>query len=76
MATGKHPYLITNATEFGIFRSTDDGSTWSEVSSGLTNLDVRALVVDAEGTLYAGTAGGVFRSTYLVPAELSAFSVE
>lgn len=61
----------------GVFRSGDQGDHWEDVSEGLTNRNVRALVADGDGTLYAGTTGGgVFRSTYLVPVELSEFSVD
>ena len=53
----------------GVFRSTNDGITWTAASSGLTNPitnrspDVRALVVNGGGLLYAATPNGVFRST-------------
>jgi photosystem II stability/assembly factor-like uncharacterized protein len=46
----------------GIFRSTDNGMNWSEVSAGLINRDVYALAKNSIGDLFAGTAGGVFRS--------------
>jgi photosystem II stability/assembly factor-like uncharacterized protein len=49
----------------GIFKSVDAGSTWDESTSGLTNLDVRALIIDPTNTntLYAGTVGGgVFKT--------------
>ena len=52
----------------GIWRSTDGGAHWTDVSTGLTSLDVRALVVSphyaTDQTLFAGTrAGAIFRST-------------
>src|SRR5258708_18653310 len=48
----------------GVFRSTDDGATWTAVNAGLTSRDVFALLV-ADSVLFAGTArngGGIFRS--------------
>jgi hypothetical protein len=46
-----------------VFRSTDGGSGWTAVDSGLTTLDVRSLIATGT-TLLAGTfGGGVFRST-------------
>lgn len=47
----------------GVFLSTNSGNSWSKVSQGLTNTDVRSLVI--LGTdLFAGTyGGGVFRSS-------------
>lgn len=52
---------IFAATERGVYASFDDGVTWT--LQGLENADVRALVVDTHGDLYAGTWGlGVFKS--------------
>src|SRR5437660_744723 len=50
----------------GVFKSTDEGATWSAVNTGLTNLTVISLAIDSQTptTLYAGTAGsGAFKST-------------
>jgi photosystem II stability/assembly factor-like uncharacterized protein len=46
----------------GVFASTDNGSSWHQVDSGLTNSHVMTLTLIGT-TLYAGTdGGGVFRS--------------
>ena len=46
----------------GVFRSTNNGTSWTEVNSGLTHTDVRALAVSG-ANLFAGTNGVVvFRS--------------
>jgi photosystem II stability/assembly factor-like uncharacterized protein len=46
----------------GIFRGNVNGENWTPIKTGLTNLDVRALAVSPQGTVYAGTAGdGVFQ---------------
>jgi photosystem II stability/assembly factor-like uncharacterized protein len=48
----------------GVFRSTNNGTAWTEVNNGLTDRFVFALAADKAGTLYAGTASkGIFRST-------------
>ncbi len=57
----------------GISKSTDGGSTWNLINTGLTNLAVSAVLVDPKSpqTLYIGTydpedgytGGGVFKST-------------
>ncbi len=47
----------------GAFRTTDSGSTWGNVSSGLTNTNISALVLIGKD-VFAATAGGsgVYRS--------------
>jgi photosystem II stability/assembly factor-like uncharacterized protein len=45
----------------GIFRSIDGGAGWGPFNDGLAGLAIRALAL-ASGSLYAATAGGVFKS--------------
>jgi photosystem II stability/assembly factor-like uncharacterized protein len=42
----------------GVFRSRNGGSSWFPDNDGLGNLQVLALAVNPQGTVYAGTAGG------------------
>lgn len=45
----------------GVYKSTDDGATWSVFNNGLTNLDVSQLAFDRTGRfLHAATPAGVF----------------
>jgi len=46
-------------TSAGVFRSTDSGTSWSQMNTGLTNTDVRSLAVSGTN-LFAGTFEGVF----------------
>ena len=56
-------YLFAGTWGGGVYRSTDNGTSWTRVSAGLTNTVVLAFAVSGT-TLYAGTeGGGVFRST-------------
>lgn len=58
--------IYAAAAQFGVFRSSDDGVSFPETTTGMTNKDVRALALDAShpATLYAGTnGGGVFKTT-------------
>ena len=61
------PRPIYAGTEVGgVFKSTDNGSNWSAVNNGLTNLDVQAVAInpDINTTVYAGTSGGgIFKTT-------------
>ncbi len=46
----------------GVFRSTDNGTSWAPVNTGLTNTYVNALSVSGRN-IFAGTNGGIFLST-------------
>ena len=45
----------------GVFRSSDNGDSWSQINTGLTNTSVSALAVNSSDDIFAGTNGGVFR---------------
>ncbi|MBC7774161.1 MAG: T9SS type A sorting domain-containing protein [Phycisphaerae bacterium] len=57
----KETYLFAGTGGGGIFRSDDNGTSWTPVNSGLTNTDVSSLAVNGV-YLFAGTSGGIFRS--------------
>jgi len=46
----------------GVFLSTNNGTSWTAVNTGLTNTSVLSLAVNGSN-LFAGTLGGVFVST-------------
>lgn len=56
-------HISTSGPE-GVFCSKDNGENWTQINSGLTNTDVRALTIDSSGFLYVGSffPTGVFRS--------------
>ncbi len=45
-------------TVSGIFRSTDSGKNWEEISNGLQNGNIRIITKSEKGLLYAATHGG------------------
>jgi len=53
-------YLFAG-TGAGVFRSTDNGNNWIQVSSWRSS--VNALAINSTGHIFAGTDGEVFRST-------------
>ena len=54
--------LFAGATGFGVFRSTDNGATWTQLNMGILNSNIRSLGVSGS-TLLVGTFFGMFRST-------------
>jgi hypothetical protein len=56
-------YFFPPTTTYGgVFLSTNNGTSWTEVNTGLTNINVYAFAVSGTN-LFAGTSGGVFLST-------------
>jgi len=59
------PTLYAGTIGQSVWRSTDNGDTWSRASNGLfPEADVRAIAVNPSNpdTLYAGTENGIFRT--------------
>jgi hypothetical protein len=55
-------YAGSWAADFGVFKSTDGGASWTAMNAGLTSLFVNALAIDPStpARIYAGTEGGVY----------------
>lgn len=57
-----HRDVLYAGTGSGVYWSKSGGEKWTADNQGLSNLLVRALAVDAQGTMYAGTTGmGLYR---------------
>jgi hypothetical protein len=57
---------VLAGTQTGIFRSSDDGETWTERSLGLSVFNICSFAAAPDGTVYAGSwTGEVFRSSDL-----------
>ncbi|MGB2958257.1 MAG: LamG-like jellyroll fold domain-containing protein, partial [Bacteroidota bacterium] len=59
----KPGYMFIGIHAEGVFRSTNDGATWTTVNNSLGNIYVEALTVATNGDLYVGTGGGIYKST-------------
>ncbi len=46
----------------GVFRSADNGGSWTQINTGLMDTYVKCLAINSSGDIFAGTYGGVFRS--------------
>ena len=54
---------IFAGTSGGVFRSKDNGDSWTEINNGLTRLFVRTLAINTSGHIFAGTdENGIYRS--------------
>jgi hypothetical protein len=64
--TGDAGYNNELAAGHGVFLSTNNGTSWTKVNTGLMDTSVYAFAVDSNGVgstnLFAGTNGGVFLS--------------
>jgi photosystem II stability/assembly factor-like uncharacterized protein len=55
-------HIFAGTFNNGVYRSTDDGANWTTVNAGLQNDSVISIVISPNGTIFATTAGGLFRS--------------
>ncbi len=57
--------IQTASNDRGLFKSTNSGSNWSHLTSGLMTTGFSSLAIDPTNSsiIYAGAAGGVYKST-------------
>jgi len=55
--------ILAGTRRNGVFRSKDDGDSWTSTNVGLGDSLIQVLVADDLGTIWAGTSRGVFKST-------------
>ncbi len=51
-------------TDYGLYRSSDEGKTWTHLEQGMFNQNIHALAIDPvdNDVMYAGTSGGIFKT--------------
>lgn len=70
LATGRDGVIYAGTFRGGVFRSRDEGKSWQPLNEGLKRLEIKTLLVTANG-IYAGTADGV----YILNAERTKWAV-
>jgi len=60
LAGGVHNY--GSSCQYGIIKSTDGGSSWSEVAGQIVHPDIHHFAYGPDGTLYVATDGGIWKS--------------
>jgi photosystem II stability/assembly factor-like uncharacterized protein len=55
--------MIAGTYGGGVWRSTNDGQSWSMSNSGITYYYAHALATSPDGWIFAGVSSGIFRST-------------
>lgn len=64
LASNSNGYLYAATFGAGVFRSTNNGDSWTPINSGLESLNVLAISVNSKGEVFAGTLfGGLYRSS-------------
>lgn len=64
LAVNSNGDIFSGTNGDGVFRSQDNGASWTKINSGLTDLSVMSLAINSSGDIFAGTAiDGIFRST-------------
>ena len=63
ICVGKNNVVFVSDTSGGIYRSTDQGDSWTAITSGLANLHNYEIQVSRAGTVLLCTFSGVYRST-------------
>jgi photosystem II stability/assembly factor-like uncharacterized protein len=57
-------YIFVGTESLGIYRSTDNGISYTQVNNGLTNQNIRSIAFKSRGVTFTATyAGGMFEST-------------
>ncbi len=68
LAATRDGSIFAGTQSAGVYRLAPGDTTWKQVNSGLSGVDVSSLAVDSLGYLYAATEKGIFRTTGVVDA--------
>lgn len=60
LAINKWSEDIFACTYDGVFRSTDNGDSWTQINNGLTAAHIEALAINSSDDVFAGSYGGAY----------------
>ncbi|HET9137004.1 MAG TPA: T9SS type A sorting domain-containing protein [Candidatus Kapabacteria bacterium] len=63
LLTNSEGSIFVSSLADGIFRSTDNGSTWDQLNKGITDHSLSSLALARNGDLYTGGKNTIYRST-------------
>ena len=64
LAVGANNILYAGTSSGGFYSTTDEGNTWTQISSAFQSFDVMSLCFNTSGEFFAGTfGGGIYKST-------------
>jgi photosystem II stability/assembly factor-like uncharacterized protein len=64
LAINSNNQIFAGTNGSGIYRSTDNGNSWTQLSNAMNYSKVYAIEINSNGVVFAGTLGeGIFRST-------------
>jgi photosystem II stability/assembly factor-like uncharacterized protein len=67
--------ILTGTDGYGIYQSTDHGTTWSPINNGLRHTWIYSLASNSEGIVFAGTdSDGVYRTVSPVTSVREGFT--
>ncbi|HET9136333.1 MAG TPA: YCF48-related protein, partial [Candidatus Kapabacteria bacterium] len=63
LAIDRDNSLFACSSTEGVFRTTDHGKTWDQLNSGIQDQQLSVICADANGDMYTGGLGKLYRST-------------
>jgi photosystem II stability/assembly factor-like uncharacterized protein len=63
VAINAYDHIFAGTRNEGVFRSIDDGASWTQLNNGLDNNLISSFAINQAGDIFAGSVGRMFRST-------------
>ena len=57
LAINSNGHIFAGTDQSGVYRSTDNGVSWTQINSGLKSTFIYSLAINSSGNIFAGTSG-------------------